>query len=132
MTWDPKLTGVLEFGDEEYSWNVYFPTIPKLQKFNRYKPIKLSQIRYKCRADVGDLAAMQLVCTRSVQSPMYEMSGARTWTKKQMEEAIDRGTHKTALDPLAIEQLAQELEAKIKKKQCKVVLWEDIKHNPPK
>ena len=39
--------------------------------------------------------------------------------------------HKTVLDPLTMEQLAQELEAKVKKKQCKVVLWNDIKHNPP-
>ena len=53
------------------------------------------------------------------------------WTKEQMQEAIDRGPHETALDPLAIEQLAKELEAKVEKGQCKVVLWDDIKHNPP-
>ena len=67
----------------------------------------------------------------------YSMKGCPTktgapWTKEQMQEAIDRGPHETAMDPLAIEQLATELEAKVKKKQCKVVLWDDIKHNPPK
>lgn len=67
----------------------------------------------------------------------YLMKGCPTktgapWTKEQMQEAIDRGPHETAMDPLAIEQLATELEAKVKKKQCKVVLWDDIKHNPPK
>ena len=58
MKWDPKLTGMIEFGDDDYEWDVYYPKKEKLYKFPRYKKIKLLSIKYKCRADVGDLAGM--------------------------------------------------------------------------
>ena len=56
----------------------------------------------------------------------------KPWTKEQMEEAIARGPHVSALEKDAMEQLEKEVYAKEKKKQCKVVLWDDIKDNPPK
>ena len=36
------------------------------------------------------------------------------------------------MDPKAIAQLKGEIEGKVKEKQCKVILWDDIKDNPPK
>ena len=53
------------------------------------------------------------------------------WTRSQMQEAIEQGPHESALDPLAMEQLEREVEDKVKKNQCRVVLWDDIKENPP-
>ena len=38
----------------------------------------------------------------------------------------------SGLDPKAIEQLKGEIAAKVKEKQCRVVLWDDIKNDPSK
>ena len=53
------------------------------------------------------------------------------WTKAQMQEAIDRGPHVSALEQDAIEQLAEELKQKVKIGQAELVLWDSIKDNPP-
>jgi len=49
-----------------------------------------------------------------------------------MSAAIALGPHVLAMDPEAMQQLQQEVAEKEKKGQCWVVLWIDIKHNPPK
>ena len=56
----------------------------------------------------------------------------KPWTVVEMQEAIDRGPHKSALVPEAIDQLAGEIEEKVTNGQCKVVEWDTIKDNPPK
>ena len=56
----------------------------------------------------------------------------RSWTKEEVEEAIAIGPHMLALDIEAMKQLQMEVNQKASKGQCRVVLWEDIKHNPPK
>ena len=48
-----------------------------------------------------------------------------------MEAAIEKGPHVSALVPEAMEQLQSEVEAKVKCGQCRVVKWDDIKHDPP-
>jgi hypothetical protein len=55
----------------------------------------------------------------------------RPWTVEMMQAAIDRGPHVSTLDPAASEQLRQEVDEKVKKGQAQVVVWDDIKHNPP-
>jgi hypothetical protein len=55
----------------------------------------------------------------------------KPWTKKQMWAAVDRGPHISAMDPAAIAQLEGEIADKVKEGQCKVVLWNDIKDDPP-
>jgi len=67
----------------------------------------------------------------------YAMDGCPTrtgqnWTVGEMQEAIERGPHVSALVPEAMEQLAQEVIAKEKKGQCRVIEWDSIKHDPPK
>ena len=47
-----------------------------------------------------------------------------------MEEAIDRGPHMFALQPVAMKIMAEEVASKYMKGQCKVVLWDSIKDNP--
>jgi hypothetical protein len=56
----------------------------------------------------------------------------KPWTFDQMEEAIERGPHVSALNEVAMKILQDEVKMKAKQGQCRVVLWEDIKHNPPK
>ena len=56
----------------------------------------------------------------------------RDWTVEEIEAAVMRGPHVSALEPEAIEQLAGELEHKVKIGQARIVNWEDIKHDPPK
>jgi hypothetical protein len=65
----------------------------------------------------------------------YAMQGCpvntgKDWTIAQMEEAIRRGPHALALLPAAMEQLARELEDKIKSKQARVLAWDDIRDLP--
>ena len=53
------------------------------------------------------------------------------WTRDQIEQAVHRGPHVSAMLPEAMKILAEEVRAKEKKGQCKVVLWDDIKSAPP-
>ena len=55
----------------------------------------------------------------------------KPWTKAEIWEAVERGPHVSALEEEAIEQLAGEILEKERVGQCKVVLWDDIKDNPP-
>ena len=53
------------------------------------------------------------------------------WTIAEMQAAIDRGPHKSAMTPEAIQHFAQEVHEKLKSKQARIIRWDDIKHNPP-
>ena len=54
------------------------------------------------------------------------------WTTTQIQAAINRGPHKSALEPDALEHFATEVANKVAKGQARVVLWDDIKHDHPK
>ena len=56
----------------------------------------------------------------------------RPWTVDEMQAAIDRGPHVSALDPAAMEYMAEEARQKEAAGQLRVVDWETIRHNPPK
>jgi hypothetical protein len=55
----------------------------------------------------------------------------KPWTKEEIQAAIDRGPHVSAMDPEAMEQLQQEVHEKVKKGQARLVLGDEIKKNPP-
>ena len=55
----------------------------------------------------------------------------KEWTIKEMEAAIERGPHESALTPEAIQHFAAEATAKVAMGQARVVRWDDIKANPP-
>jgi hypothetical protein len=55
----------------------------------------------------------------------------RPWTKEETWEAVERGPHQSALSPEALAHFAEESAAKVKAGQAKLVLWDDIKDNPP-
>ena len=46
--------------------------------------------------------------------------------------AVRRGPHISALDPAAIEAHLADAKEKVANKQCRVVLWDELKDNPPK
>jgi hypothetical protein len=55
------------------------------------------------------------------------------WTLDQLEAAVQRGPHRSALQPAAIAQHAKELDEKIAKGQARVFKWSELKKNlPPK
>jgi len=56
----------------------------------------------------------------------------RDWTFEEIEEAVLRGPHVSAMEPDAIEQLAEELQHKVEIGQARIVEWEKIKHNLPR
>ena len=56
----------------------------------------------------------------------------RDWTYEEIKAAVLRGPHVSALEPDAIQQLADELEHKVWCGQARIVKWEKIKHNLPK
>ena len=54
----------------------------------------------------------------------------KKWTMEMWEAMIEKGPHISALEPDAIQQLQEEVESKVKAKQCKVVEWEWLKSQP--
>ena len=50
---------------------------------------------------------------------------------EQMQAAIDRGPHVSALEPAGIAQLDEEIREKVTNGQAKIVHWNDIRFNPP-
>ena len=55
----------------------------------------------------------------------------RPWTIEEMEAAIARGPHKSALSPEAMAHFASEVAEKVKAGQARTIRWEDIRHDPP-
>jgi hypothetical protein len=53
------------------------------------------------------------------------------WTKEEIWEVVERGPHQSALSPDTIAHFAEESAAKIKAGQAKLVLWNDVKDDPP-
>ena len=56
----------------------------------------------------------------------------KPWTKDEMWEAVARGPHQSAMSPEALAHFAEEATKKVRTKQARIVLWDDIKDNPPK
>jgi hypothetical protein len=55
----------------------------------------------------------------------------KRWTKEDMQEAIDRGPHRSAMSEEAIAHFKEEVAEKVKVGQAKVVAWESLKDDPP-
>ena len=53
------------------------------------------------------------------------------WTQEQMTKAVLRGPHESAKDPEARVYFEKEVMEKAAQGQARVVLWDDIKDNPP-
>ena len=55
----------------------------------------------------------------------------RNWPKEEIWEAVERGPHRSAMSPEALDHFAEEVKEKIRTKQACLVLWDDIKDDPP-
>jgi hypothetical protein len=55
----------------------------------------------------------------------------RLWSKEEMWEAVARGPHQSSQSIEALAYFAAESAKKVKVGQAKLVLWDDIKHDPP-
>ncbi|KAL7533277.1 hypothetical protein ACHAWF_011989 [Thalassiosira exigua] len=55
----------------------------------------------------------------------------RQWTREMLEAAVEKGPHKSAMEPEAMAYIQQEVEAKEKRGQAKVFIWDVIKDDPP-
>jgi hypothetical protein len=53
------------------------------------------------------------------------------WSKKEMWEAVAQGPHQSSLSPDALARFSAESAKKVKVGQAKLVLWDNIKDNPP-
>lgn len=56
----------------------------------------------------------------------------RPWTISELEEAIEKGPHVSAMDPEAMQQYQDEVQTKVEKGQVQLIAWDSIKHDPPK
>ena len=56
----------------------------------------------------------------------------RDWTLAEIQAAIHRGPHQSALDPDALQHFKDEVQEKVAKGQARVVLWDDIRGNHPR
>ena len=66
----------------------------------------------------------------------YAVNGCPTntgapWTLEQVQAAIDRGPHVSALVPEAMQQLDMEVQEKVASGQARIVHWNDIRLAPP-
>jgi hypothetical protein len=59
------------------------------------------------------------------------MRTGHSWSKDNMQEAINRGPHQSALAEEAIAHFKAEVDKKVKMGQAKVVAWDSIKDDPP-
>jgi hypothetical protein len=55
----------------------------------------------------------------------------KPWIRADIDEAIERGPHQSALSPEAIQHFAEEIKEKIRTNQARVIEWDTIKDNPP-
>jgi hypothetical protein len=55
----------------------------------------------------------------------------KPWTPEEMEAAIARGPHKSARSEAALAHFREEIEEKVQAGQAKVILWDNIRHDPP-
>ena len=55
----------------------------------------------------------------------------KPWTREQMEAAIRRGPHISALIPEAMKQLDAEVAEKVRTNQARLIRWKDIQSDPP-
>jgi len=53
------------------------------------------------------------------------------WSRQEIEEAIERGPHRSAMTPNAIAHFADVVREKVRTNQARVVEWDMIKDNPP-
>ena len=53
------------------------------------------------------------------------------WSREQMQAAIDRGPHQSAMTPEALAHFKEEVEEKVRLGQARLVEWDTIKHDPP-
>jgi hypothetical protein len=72
----------------------------------------------------GDLLAewSQLGCPTGMGKP---------WSKHEMWEAVARGPHQSSLSSEALVHFTEENIEKVQAGQAKLVMWDDIKDNPP-
>jgi hypothetical protein len=72
----------------------------------------------------GELLAewSQLVCPTRTGQP---------WSKMEMWEAVEWGPHQSSLSPKAIAHFKAESKDKVTAGQAQIVIWDDIKDNPP-
>ncbi len=59
------------------------------------------------------------------------MKMGQPWSKQVMWEAVAQGPHQLSLLPKVIAHFAEESNKKVKAGQAKLVLWDNIKDNPP-
>ena len=58
-------------------------------------------------------------------------SMGKPWRQDEMQTAIEQGPHVSAMVLEAMEQLASGVEDKVRQGQAKVLLWDDVKDDPP-
>jgi len=54
------------------------------------------------------------------------------WSRTEIDEAIARGPHRSALTPDAIAHFAEEAREKVRTNQARIIEWDAIRDNPPK
>ncbi len=54
----------------------------------------------------------------------------KPWMQNQMQAAVERGPHRSALTDDTIAHFRNEVDKKVKSRQAKLVAWDSIKDNP--
>ena len=83
-----------------------------------------------CPAGIASAHPAGSVLTEWAQMGCPTRTG-KPWTKAEMWEAVEQGPHQSSLSPEALAHFAEESAEKVRVGQAKLVLWDDIKDNPP-
>ena len=59
------------------------------------------------------------------------MDVGRDWTTEELDAAVAKGPHESALAPDAIEQMQAEAREKEAQGFAKIYRWDDLRKNPP-
>ncbi len=86
---------------------------------------KKQEARRKNKLNVGPTLA------RGPQQPSDFWVYIKNWGGEWMWEAVARGPHQLSRSPEALTHFATESAEKVRVGQAKLVLWDNIKDNPP-
>ena len=71
-------------------------------------------------------------CLLQYATQGWPVQTGKPWTVEQLQAAIERCPHMSALERDTIDQLQEEAKEKVQNGQAWIVEWDDIKDNPPR
>ena len=109
-------------------WSMSSPGQELKESFRRERP-----------AHVGGMCPAGLALKHPASDTLMEwategcpVETGKNWGVEELQAAVDKGPHKSAMNEQAMMQHQQEVQERLRSGQAVIVLWDDIKADPPK